>query len=165
MPAYAVCPNCGNKFESYAIGGRNSYGTTVINGREQCPRCGAMARTMEGSFKFDDRGEVTMLSGPQWSFELVREMQQRMREIERVAQSKKYEDAEAEALIEEILSEVESSNPAVAAEYRKVTEGRPRSSWKMGARAITAALAVVGGYNTVADFSDRVAEILRHFGW
>ncbi|MGC5223261.1 hypothetical protein ACPW96_11805 [Micromonospora sp. DT81.3] len=74
MPFYAQCANCGHEFESRLINfgpGVPAIRMTVGSVAETCPRCGGRARTMEGQFNMDSQGRVDVLSGPQWTRDLV----------------------------------------------------------------------------------------------
>lgn len=162
MPVYAHCPYCGLDFVSEALGRLRMIRVTLSDVTENCPRCGQPAVVMEGTFN-SSAEHIEVLSGPEWSRELVNRMQVRFREIEKIASSVRIPDAEADAKIQQILAEVEAANPVVAAEFRARTTGQPRKAWTWTAKAITAALAAVGAYNTISDFSDRVAGLISYF--
>lgn len=127
----------------------------------ECPVCGRMSPVVNGMYTQNATGGLRAVLLP--TPEQARILQQQFRQIDRISQSRKYSDDDAKHEIEALLDRVARTSPAVAAEYRKVTAGRPRKVWGATAKAITAALAVVGAYNTFADFSDRVAELVSYF--
>ncbi len=158
MPAYAHCPHCGLDFESQAIKSNDFSENITIRAQEDWRRCGQWADTT-----FNEPEPVTVINAPRRSRELIQRMQQQLREVDRIANSKRLPDGEASARIGTLIDAIEKESPEVAAEYRRRTEGQPRKAWSVTAKSITAALAVVGGYNTVADFVDRVSELVTYF--
>ncbi|WP_426303026.1 hypothetical protein [Arthrobacter sp. R-11] len=66
----AVCPFHG-VFESAVIRISNVK-VSITGGIVSCPRCGADSKMMEGTFSFRD-GLIEMLSGPQWTRDIVDE--------------------------------------------------------------------------------------------
>lgn len=64
------CRNCGNEFVSQAFNLTNSLRMTFENVGETCPRCGATATAMEGTFNLRG-GSTEVVSAPQWSRDLV----------------------------------------------------------------------------------------------
>jgi hypothetical protein len=71
IPAY--CPHCGTLFGSNAIVlGPGSSNISLRGGLTNCPNCGLMAQFIDGTFDVSQSDVLTMLSGPQFSADVLR---------------------------------------------------------------------------------------------
>ena len=80
------CTKCGSVFPSRAFSGKNSVGTTIIGGRETCPKCGAMANVMDGVYNFDKNGLAELVRGTAFTKEIYDQFKALIKE----AQTKKF---------------------------------------------------------------------------
>lgn len=90
-------------------------------------------------------------------------LQEAFRKVERIAEAASLNESEARARIEQVLREAAADSPEVVQQYRAFTEGAPRKVWSVAAKAIMGTLAAVGAFNTVGEFGDRAAELIRYF--
>ncbi|WP_424937524.1 MULTISPECIES: hypothetical protein [Bacteria] len=165
MPVYSKCSSCGAEFESRAVTiTGNVKNVTLSNINDRCPVCKRHARAMEGNFDFDPDGRTTMLSGPEWSRSMVERMQRQFREIDEIARSPERTDEEARQLVEDVLAEIEKTNPVVAREYRRQAEALAevpeRSRMSKVATAMSNALRWVGYVNDVDGFVGLVQRLI-----
>lgn len=111
-PVVAVCPTHG-PFQSRAIafgsqGGAISFGGNVTNlvfsgGIEDCPRCGAASRLMDGRFNVRD-GVVEILSAPRWTRDAIEQARQALQDLDLgVLRSQK-----------QVINELEKTSPLAA---------------------------------------------------
>ena len=77
----ARCTSCGHTFQPQSgIFIESSTHVTMSNNTTICPRCGGRAKFIEGRFNVTD-GAIELLSGPQWSFDLVEGLRLTLRRI------------------------------------------------------------------------------------
>lgn len=75
----AVCTDCGHRFGTpFPFLGPNATRVTITGSTAECPRCHGRAQIFDASFNID-QGRIEMLSGPEWSWELVRSLNQALR--------------------------------------------------------------------------------------
>jgi hypothetical protein len=80
-------PNCGIFFETWnAFGGKDSTVTFNNVGMGKCPRCGSIGKIMDGTYRFDSDGIMRVLSGPQFTTEVLVKLQH----VAEVAQTESY---------------------------------------------------------------------------
>jgi hypothetical protein len=68
------CSSCQLLFDSNAIQARNSE-IRLENIRVECIKCGLGAKALDGTFRFDSDGVQTLLSGPQFTVDLLMQLQ------------------------------------------------------------------------------------------
>lgn len=75
MTAYAYCPGCGLDFISTVFLVSHAQELMLSECREECPRCGGLANTMEGTFNFG-RADAPpiVVSAPEWTERLIERM-------------------------------------------------------------------------------------------
>lgn len=108
----AQCTRCGYTWQPNAILIENSTNITIENGQTNCPRCGAWARLLEGTFDVLD-GAISMKSGPQWSWDLVESLRLGLKAI-------------VEHPPQDPLAAVEDFAPSFGARLRGHTQGWSR---------------------------------------
>ena len=95
-------PKCGIVFnDTKAINISNAFvhmsGNTI-----DCPRCGSRADFLEGDFYIDQQGIVTLLSGPQFTYDVLKQL----RDLTENAAKKNFSQ-------EEFLQKAEEINPTL----------------------------------------------------
>lgn len=157
VPIYSHCNHCGHTFESALA---NLMGASVrasLSGnRESCPSCGKIARVMEGEFFITPEG-TEMLSGPQWTRDMLERIAQQLADVERLASSPDLSDQDAREKIDALLEEIAGTNPLVAEHYRALADPQSRKTWALAAKSVAVnVLAVIGAIETIAGFAERV---------
>jgi hypothetical protein len=108
----AFCLTCGLAFESSLIGfveGASVERMTLIGNRETCPRCGAMAETLEGTFNVRD-GVIEVLAAS----DLTRDRLARLGEVHRSVRS-------GAIGIEDAAQQIAEELPAIAPWFERLT--------------------------------------------
>jgi hypothetical protein len=71
----ASCPYCRLIFEDNAMTIRNATSITLTNITITCPNCQRDAKYLDGTFNFDAKGVLTVLSAPIFTNEILRRIQ------------------------------------------------------------------------------------------
>lgn len=146
MPA--KCSRCGYEFAPNAI--RVAEGVrdfTVSNVTVNCPRCGALdARMLEGQLNVRD-GAFEMVSGPQWSWDLIDSLRGGLREI-------------VEEQPQDPIRALAKVNPEVAEDVQAATQGMSRKAKLAVLSALLTLLAT--DYATVEHNLEAVARFLGY---
>lgn len=109
----ARCTRCGFTFQPRGgISISNSTDVTFSGNTTNCPRCGGVARFIDGTFDVVDEA-IRMKSGPSWSWTVVETLRLGLREI----QDQRPDDP---------VAAVEAINPRVGGLLRKATKGWTR---------------------------------------
>jgi hypothetical protein len=101
----AICgnPKCGKVFD--ASGGimvKNAT-ATITNNSVQCPYCGSLGKTLDGTYNFDKDGFATLLEGPEFTTDVLA----KLRKVAEDARANKYSP-------QQFIEEAEKISPAVA---------------------------------------------------
>jgi hypothetical protein len=67
----AYCQNCGSITERILIKGSDGIQVVLGNNFTNCPKCGALAKFLDGTFEFDKYGNATLLSGPPFTHAVI----------------------------------------------------------------------------------------------
>lgn len=103
----ARCTRCGLAFTDSGIEVSDSRDMQFSSNMTDCPNCGAPARILDGRFHVVDEG-IVMLSGPQWSWDLVSELRLALRRI--------VEERPADP-----VAELAKTSPELATEVARIT--------------------------------------------
>jgi hypothetical protein len=106
-PVYAKCLVHGS-FESTIIDADNVFGMTIVGVPDYCPTCGRPAQTMQGTFNLYN-GAVEMLSGPDWTREMLASIRDSVAEAKAAVQ-RAGTDSEVADLINQLRSQVRLVN-------------------------------------------------------
>lgn len=122
----ARCTRCGHQFqpEGGIFVADGSMRNTFSNNSVRCPQCGGRALFVEGELNVVDGG-IEMLSGPQWSWDLVEELRL---SLKRAIDTNHDPTGALESV------------PEVQNAFRRATKGRGRRFKRRIAQAVLAAL-------------------------
>lgn len=167
MPVVSKCFHCGLEFESRSFAAINSVGSGFISSGEMCPRCGRIARVMEGSYNFDRNGVATPVDAPQWSIDLLNRVQGKLRTAERIVANPALTTRAAhDKVIRYIDESIRPENPAVADVLSEKLDAKPRKKWvtvirRMGV-AVSLIVGAIGLVNDVVELPQSI-EVAREW--
>lgn len=104
------CQSCGHVSDSGIFVHDGVDATTMSGYGGQCPACGGDAELLTGVVNVTRAGDLEMVSGPQWSWDLVRELGSTLRRV--------VEERPADP-----IAPIETVVPELGSDLRRVTAG------------------------------------------
>lgn len=143
MPAR--CNSCGHTFQG-GIDIGTATNLRMGQNTTSCPRCGSNAHLIEGTMNVAD-GAIEMLSGPQWSWDLIDELRLTLRRI--------VENSPAEP-----ISPVRQIAPALARDVETVRDARGMTTRQV-IELLAEILTVLTGVGYMVENADQIYDLMQ----
>ena len=78
----AVCTKCRLIFDSPEIKIVDSQSVSLNHNYTRCPKCNSKAQFLEGTFNFDENGIASVLSAPQFTFEILAKIRSLLEKVQ-----------------------------------------------------------------------------------